>query len=151
MLGTSALLVLLAGWGGILAERVKPSEVVIHALEQRFNTGLLERNEEVIGALLADDLVHIGFEGQLAGKAEYMSFFKGGAWRYLKYEPSNVAVKVFGDAAVVTGRVDRIIMIKDRETRGAFAFTHVWCRKSDQWLLSSSHVTTVPSAAAATQ
>ena len=151
MLGTSALLVLLAGWGGILAERVKPSEVVIHALEQRFNTGLLEKNEEVIGALLADDLVHIGFEGQFAGKAEYMSFFKGGAWRYLKYEPSNVAVKVFGDAAVVTGRVDRIIMINDRETRGAFAFTHVWSRKNDQWLLSSSHVTTVPSAAAPTQ
>jgi urease accessory protein UreF len=78
-----------------------------------------------------------------------MTFFKTGAWRYLKYEPSNVAVKQLGSVAVVTGRVDRIIKISDKETVGSFAFTHVWNRVKNGWQLTSSHVTTIPSPAAA--
>ena len=95
-------------------------------------------------SLLGDDLVHIGFEGQLVGGAEYMSFFKQGDWRYTRYEASNLSVKAFADSAVVTGRVDRSIKVGDKETVGAFAFTHVWVRAGDRWRLSSSQVTTVP-------
>jgi hypothetical protein len=72
---------------------------------------------------LADDLVHIGFEGQTAGKADYMTFFKQGSWQYKKYEPTNVVMKELGNRAVVTGRVDRTIVIDGKEISGAFAFT----------------------------
>lgn len=112
--------------------------------EQRFTTALLKRDDAKFGELLADDLVHISFEGQVAGKAEYMAFFKQGAWEYKKYEPTNVAVKLIGNVAVVTGRVERTIVVNNKETRGAFAFTHVWSRAGDRWRLTSSHVTTVP-------
>jgi hypothetical protein len=88
--------------------------------------------------------VHISFEGQIAGKVEYMAFFKQGAWQYRKYEPVNVVVKALGNTAVVTGRVERTIVINSNETTGAFAFTHVWSRAGDSWRLTSSHVTTVP-------
>jgi len=96
------------------------------------------------GDLLADDLVHISFDGQVAGKAEYMAFFKQGAWQYRKYEPTNVKVKVFGQMAVVTGRVNREIVINGQETIGAFVSTHVWSRSGDRWRLTSSQVTTIP-------
>lgn len=122
----------------------------ILALEQRYNAGLLNKNEKEFGELLAEDLIHVGFEGQMAGKNEYMSFFKTGAWRYLKYQPSNVSIKILTDAAVVTGRVDRVIKINERETNGAFVFTHVWSREGKAWRLRSSHVTTVPSSAMTT-
>ena len=149
MLG-AALLLILGSQPSMPGDSTKPSVAAILALEQRFTAGLLERNEKEVGDLLADDLIHIGFEGQIAGKAEYMSFFKTGTWRYLDYRPSNVSVKLLGEAAVVTGRVDRVIRIGDRETRGAFAFTHVWAREGNTWRLESSHVTTVPAPAVAT-
>ena len=145
-----ALLLLVGSQLAVFSDTTKRTEATILALEQRFNEGLLNRNEKEFGELLAEDLIHIGFEGQIAGKIEYMSFFKTGAWRYLKYQPSNVSVKILADAAVVTGRVDRVIKINDRETSGAFAFTHVWSRQRNSWRLRSSHVTTVPNSKIAT-
>lgn len=146
MLRLTALLIVVRIHAGVAAE---PSVEVILSLEQRFNSGLMEKDEARFGQLLADNLVHIGFEGQIAGKTEYMAFFKTGNWRYVKYEPSNVAVKRLGDMAVVTGRVDRIIKINDKETAGAFAFTHVWSLSGNDWQLTSSQVTALPSAPAA--
>ena len=116
-------------------------------LEQKLTTALLARDAAAFGSLLADDLVHVGFEGQIAGKAEYMSFFEHGNWRYTRYVPSDVSVKPLGDTAVVTGRVSRSILIDGREITGGFAFTHVWARSSGGWRLSSSHVTTIPAPA----
>ena len=80
-------------------------------IEQRFNAALLKKDAATLDELLADDIVHIGFEGQFAGKGEYMAFFKRDIWQYRKYEPANVAIKPFGNVAVVTGRVDRTIVI----------------------------------------
>lgn len=111
-------------------------------LEQRLTESLVRRDEIAHGALLADDLVHIGFEGQIAGKSEYMSFFEEGDWRYTRYSPSRVAVKVLGPSAVVTGRVDRAILVNGRETVGAFVFTRVWVQTSGHWKVTSSQFTT---------
>jgi ketosteroid isomerase-like protein len=122
----------------------KPSSEVILALEQTLKAALLARDGAAFGSLLADDLVHVSFEGQIAGKSEYMSFFKQGDWRYTTYSPSDLTVKLLQDTAVVTGRVDRSIVVHGKQTTGAFAFTHVWVRSGDKWLLSSSHVTTIP-------
>lgn len=119
----------------------------IMKLEQRFTAGLLKRDHAELNELLADDLVHIGFEGQFAGKAEYLTFFQHGDWSYKKYEPQNMTVKVFGNVAIVTGRVDRTIVVSGRQTTGAFAFTHVWSRTEDRWRMTSSQVTTVPAPA----
>lgn len=146
----ATLFLMVGGHPDVLADLAKTSAASILALKQRFNSALMERNEKTFDELLADELIHIGFEGQIVGKKEYMSFFKTGAWRYLKYQPSKVSVKVFADAAVVTGRVDRVIRINEVETSGAFAFTHVWSRERNTWRLKSSQVTTVPNSAVAT-
>jgi uncharacterized protein (TIGR02246 family) len=112
--------------------------------EERFTAGLLKKDVVAFADLLADDLLHIGFDGQIAGKAEYMAFFRQGAWQYLKYEPSNVAVKVLGNVAVVTGRVNRTIVINNKEITGAMAFTHVWSQAGGGWRLTSSQLTSIP-------
>ena len=116
----------------------------ILALEERFKTALLERDAATIEALLADDLIHVGFEGQIVGRTEYLSFFKTGDWRYTKYSLSQVSVKALSTTAVVTGRVSRSIIVSGKETTGAFAFTHVWVQSGKTWRLTSSQVTTVP-------
>ena len=120
-----------------------PASETILDLERRFSAALVERDSAVIDELLGEDLIHIGFEGQIVGKPEYMSFFKQGDWRYAKYSTSQLVVKVLPGAAVVTGRVDRTITVAGKETTGAFAFTHAWVHAGDRWRLTSSHVTTV--------
>jgi ketosteroid isomerase-like protein len=120
------------------------SKQTVIEIEKRFNAALLKKDAVTLDDLLADDIVHIGFEGQFAGKGEYMAFFKRDIWQYRKYEPGNETVKVVGDVAVVTGRVDRTIVINNVETTGGFAFTHVWSRAGERWRMTSSHVTGIP-------
>jgi ketosteroid isomerase-like protein len=118
-------------------------EAVKH-IEQRFTTTLLKKDADAFANLLSPDIVHIGFEGKRAGRAEYLTFFKVESWQYKKYEPSNVAIKLIGNVAIVTGRVDRTIVINSEETSGAFAFTHVWWKGGSQWTLTSSQLTNIP-------
>ena len=146
----SVFLILLSFVQGAPAPATQTTEKSVAEIEQRFNAALLKKDAATLEELLADDIVHIGFEGQLAGKGEYMAFFKRDIWQYRKYEPANVAIKVLGSVAVVTGRVDRTIVINNVETTGAFAFTHVWARSGDRWRMVSSHVTGIPKPAPAT-
>ena len=139
------LAVLLAAFVSVNPTPTTPSgHDEILALERRFTDSLLRRDHVLHDALLADDIVHIGFEGQIAAKPEYMAFFRQGDWRYTRYSTSNVAVKRLGSTAVVTGRADRAIFVNGRETVGAFVFTHVWTRYRDVWRLTSSQLTNVP-------
>lgn len=136
-------------FAGLLVEAppaIAPQETIIE-LEQRFADALLRRDGVVVGDLLADDLVHIGFEGQIVGKGEYMEFFKHGAWRYQQYTLDKLSVKPLGAVAVATGRVLRVIVVNDQETRGSFAFTHVWSQVENQWRMTSSQASTIPALA----
>jgi hypothetical protein len=115
----------------------------ILAMEERYKAGLLAHDEETFRELLADDLIHIGSEGEIVDKAQYMDFFTRGEWWYKKYKPVGVRVRTYGSVAVVTGRVDRILQANDEEIAGALTFTHVWRYSDAAWRVWSSHVATV--------
>jgi ketosteroid isomerase-like protein len=140
----SVFLILLSFLQGTSTTATVATEHTVREVEQRFTAALLKKDAVAVDELLADDLLHISFDGQVAKKPEYMAFFKEGPWQYRKYEPGNMAIKVLGKVAVVTGRVNRTIVINNNETTGAFAFTHVWSRVADRWRLTFSQVTTVP-------
>jgi ketosteroid isomerase-like protein len=135
---------LLASVTGQQAASSQTADESVRQVEQRFTDALLKRDHSALDDLLGDDLIHIGFEGQIAGKAEYMTFFKQGSWQYEKYKTANVKFKDLGTVAVVTGQVERSIVVNNKRTTGQFAFTHVWLRTEDRWRLTSSQVTTVP-------
>ncbi|HEV2827280.1 MAG TPA: nuclear transport factor 2 family protein [Pyrinomonadaceae bacterium] len=140
----SVSLILLSFFQGTSIPATETAEHTVRAVEQRFAAALLKKDAVAVDELLADDLLHISFDGQVANKAEYMAFFREGPWQYRKYEPSAMTIKVLGNVAVVTGRVNRTIVINNNETTGTFAFTHVWSRVADRWRLTSSQLTTVP-------
>ena len=121
-----------------------PSVGDILALEQRWADLLLELNPEAFGKLLAEDLRHVGFEGQIVGKLEYMAFFKAGDWKYSEYSIVGPQVTVEGCTAVVTGRVQRKIVVSGKATAGQFSFTHVWARRGGEWRVIASQVTASP-------
>ena len=146
---TSVGLLLVAGlgWGPLSRGQsaAPPATGDILALEEQWAGALRQRNEAAFGKLLAEDLRHVGFEGQIVGKREYMAFFSTGDWRYTEYSLVGPQVTVEGCAAVVTGRVQRRIVVNGKETAGAFAFTHVWARRDGAWRVIASQVTAPPS------
>jgi ketosteroid isomerase-like protein len=144
-------LILLAGLGSGSGPVLRgqsaaaPATGDVLALEEQWAGALRERNDVAFGKLLAEDLRHVGFEGQIVGKQEYMAFFRTGDWRYKEYALVAPQVTIEGCAAVVTGRVQRRIVVNGKETAGAFAFTHVWAKRGAEWRVIASQVTAPPS------
>jgi ketosteroid isomerase-like protein len=143
-------LILLAGlgsgpvlWGQSAAA---PAARDVLALEEQWAGALRERNEIAFAKFLAEDLRHIGFEGQIVGKRDYMAFFKTGDWKYSEYTLVDPQVAIEGCAAIVIGRIQRRIVVNGKETSGMFAFTHVWARRGGEWRVIASQVTASPTA-----
>jgi heme-degrading monooxygenase HmoA/ketosteroid isomerase-like protein len=123
----------------------RESERAILALEQAWLDGYLARDAAVFERLLADDLSQVGLAGESAGKAVFLDFFRKGDWEYLTAGLEDVRVRMAGDEAVATGRLNRTVRVGTRVTQGSIAFTHVWAKRRGAWRVLHLHVSPIPS------
>jgi ketosteroid isomerase-like protein len=86
-----------------------------------------------IAAETADDYTLINANGQLSGKAETMDAIKTGSIKLTSNELSDLKVRVYGNAAIVTGRSDAKGTIGGREVKGPILFTRVYVKKNGRW------------------
>ncbi len=93
------------------------------------------------GLLLADDLIVTHSNGAVGDKANEIARMPPKGTR----RPSlreDIAVRVYGDAAVVTGRYRQV------KTNGEMdlpkRFTNVWVNRDQRWQQVASQITTIP-------
>ena len=94
-------------------------------------------------ALLAPEWSVIHITGEVITRAQAIETCKSGAARLDSLESDDLSVRVYRDAAVVTGRTIA-------STGGAspatvrLRFTDVFIRRSGKWLVVASHATRLP-------
>ena len=76
-------------------------------LESQWNDAHLQGDAEALDRLWADELRVVVPRMTPLSKAEALSFFRSGRMKFSRYETSELGVRVYGDTAVVTGRVRR--------------------------------------------
>jgi heme-degrading monooxygenase HmoA/ketosteroid isomerase-like protein len=129
----------------------RESERAILALEKVWLDGYLARDASVFERLLDDDLSQVGLAGESAGKTVFLDFFRNGDWEYLAGGLEDLRVRVVGDEAIATGRLNRTVRVGSRVTQGSVAFTHVWARRRSAWRVIHLHVTPVPQSTSETR
>ncbi|HET7437848.1 MAG TPA: nuclear transport factor 2 family protein [Thermoanaerobaculia bacterium] len=92
---------------------------------------------------LADDFSLIGANGVVKKKADVIRELVNPAQRMLPYESFDIVVRVYGDAAVVTGRFVQRIDAGVRRLESDVRYTHLWIKRSGKWLLVASQQTNV--------
>src|SRR5688572_19430766 len=80
------------------------SEQLIMRLESEGREATLKNDIEANDRLLADNWVNINADGSITTKAKLIELLKGGSFKIMSIANDEVMVRVFGDAAVVTGR-----------------------------------------------
>ena len=99
---------------------------------------------DALDALWADDLEVAVPRMALMTKADALSFARSGQMKFLSYKTSEIHVRVYDNAAVVTGRLHRRRTMNGREISDDWRFTKVYVRESNKWRVVSFHASEAP-------
>ncbi len=123
--------------GRAVAETGPEREAVereIRALEAAMDEAIVKADLEAFDRLLADDFTHTNQSGKFRTKAQWLANHKPGKSSYDAFPVDDLAVRVYGDTAVVTGRsTPKGRDSKGRPIAGQFLFLRVWAKRDGRW------------------
>jgi ketosteroid isomerase-like protein len=114
----------------------------VHELE-RLETVWNEAHEhgdvDVLEKLWADDMEVAVPKMPVLTKADALKFARSGRMKFLNYRTSDIRVRVYDNAAVVTGRLQRTRSMNGQEISDDWRFTKTYVREAGQWRVVSFH------------
>jgi len=81
----------------------------------------------------SDDYVLITMNGKTSDKAQMLDAFKSGQSKLTADDLSDLKVRVYGNAAVVTGKADVKGTLGGQDATGQVLFTRVYVKKAGRW------------------
>ena len=117
---------------GVMAQNTIQARKEILRLEDRWREAQHQNDKDAYDQLLSADLTFIGTSGSFRDKTSFIASRKD-SWipRSDTYTYSEMTVRFYGSAAIVTGRE------ATTGTGVAFQgrFTHVWAKRQGRWRL----------------
>ena len=92
---------------------------------------------------LADDFVLVTANGLVKTKDEVIHDLGASDFSMEPYEPSEVRVRVYGDTAIVTGRVFQRFTRRGHRYEVDARYTDVYSRRKGRWVLVTGHASPV--------
>ena len=125
---------------------VGPPDTEIVALESRLRSAQLSADVTALDALIADELLFTGPDGQLGTKRQDLEAHGSGVVRFRSHEPEELRVRRVGpNVAVVALRTRLEVEVAGTVVRGIYRYTRVWAREDDgSWRVAGGHVSEVP-------
>lgn len=111
-----------------------PRIAKIIALDEQRRAAMIAEDFAALDRLLADDLVHVHAGGNADTKQQYFRLIED-VCGFVAIERGPMAVRFYGDTAVVTGAMTHRVRIKPTgviRTMEAFG-TQVWAPHGDSW------------------
>ena len=119
------------------------SKEEIRALETARNEAIVHGDAAALERMTSDDYTFITLRGELRTKAEIVKGFSTGAFKYASREISDLNIRVYGDAAVVTGQSSQKGAENGKDYSGDYRFTRVYVRQNGRWLTVALQTTLV--------
>ena len=141
-----ALLVVLAFCAAPFAQDKSegPDEIQIRQLERAWNQAEAKQEVTEISNLVADSLVYTDYDGTFMNKAEYLKWVMEPDQKADHLFDEGMSVKVYGNAAVVTGVYRETGTNKGKKYVIRSRYTDTWIRRNGTWQCVASHSTLIP-------
>jgi ketosteroid isomerase-like protein len=129
------------------AALVGSADAEIVALEAQLRIAQLNADVAVLDALIADELLFTGPDGQLATKAQDLDAHRSGAVRFRAHEPEELRIRRIGEEVAVSALRARLaVEVAGTLVRGTYRYTRVWVReRGGPWRVVGGHVSEIPS------
>ena len=102
-------------------------------LEAVWNNAHLQGDADALDRLWADDLIVTVPKMPVMTRPDAVAFARSGRMKFLRYETSDLRTRVYGDAAVVTGRLQRTRNVNGKEMSDDWRFIKVYIRRAGRW------------------
>jgi ketosteroid isomerase-like protein len=114
------------------------------AAERQFFASLIAADGPALERLLADDFVLIEvMRGGEVSRQDLVAALGAGQVRFEGIEASEARVRMYGDAAVVTGRTEMRIRFGPDSAAVRSRYTHVFVRQAKEWRFVSAQGTPI--------
>lgn len=113
----------------------------ILALEARRCAALTSGDVAALGALMAEDLVHVHGNGHLDGKDAYLDGVQS-KYKFHRIERGELSIRSYGDVAVVVGPLSQTVSVNgiDKLNEISAVTTQTWIRTGGDWKQSTCHM-----------
>jgi ketosteroid isomerase-like protein len=115
----------------------------LRRMEERLRAAMLAGDVAELDALIDDALVFTTMTGEVATKAMDLDAHRSGVLRIHRMDPSELRIERFGDAAVVSVRMELAGTFADAPFAGPFRYGRVWIRRPQGWRVAAGHVTEI--------
>jgi ketosteroid isomerase-like protein len=130
------------GSGKSEEDRNTRAEREIRELETQLSRAVVQGDRAFFERVLAADFTHTSHTGKFKTRAEWMAENKfasseerkSGKTSYIVFDVDDLAVRTYGEMAVVTGRsTPKGRNSKGEPIRGQYRFLRVWVKRQGQW------------------
>lgn len=111
----------------------------LERLEKVWNEAHEHGDADALDALWAEDMEVAVPKMPVMSKAEVLKFARSGRMKFLIYQTSDVHVRLYGNAAVVTGRLQRTRSMNGQEISDDWRFTKTYVRQEGHWRVVAFH------------
>jgi ketosteroid isomerase-like protein len=123
------------------AQTTAAAEQALIQMERDWVQAWIKKDTAALGRILADDWVGIDFTGKTVTKAEALRELKSGSSGASSVELGPMTVRVFGQAAVVTGSSVEKGTWQGKDSSGSYVWTDVFANRDGRWQAVSSQST----------
>jgi ketosteroid isomerase-like protein len=119
-------------------------EQELRELEKDWGDALVKHDWAFLDQILADDYTWTGPDGKVWSKAQTLASLKSGEDVVSSSETDDLMVRVYGDAAVVTGRTTVKEQYKGKDISGQYRWTDMWVKDyAGRWRCVADHSSSI--------
>ena len=113
----------------------------IISAENRLRQAMLASDVGILNELLAPDIIITSHLGELLSKQDDLAAHESGLIEIHELNPSEQQIKLCGEVAIVSVRMQLSGSYKGNPANGDFRFTRVWAiSPSDSWHVVVAHI-----------
>ena len=119
------------------------AEQEIRQTDRRVAELIVSRDVPTLAPLVDDRYTHVSPLGQILSKAEIAGAIESGAISVSRYDTDDVNVRVYGDAAVLTGRATLKGTLGGDDITGQYRYTRTYVRQDGGWKVAATQLTRI--------
>lgn len=123
--------------------RMTNDEQAIRNLLQEWIDALVKNDSVVRRRMMSDDFTLTAYDGRVISKAQILEAAQSSSYRIEAVKPEELQVRVYGNAAVLNGRMALTERVNGKSVTNRIQVTQTWVKRDGRWQAVAEQATRI--------